>query len=273
MDQLNQALLELLPQLQIGAIFGGLVDTNRSWRKTGFTPAFCRFKYVLDGRCRVRVDQAEYLAEPGRLYFFPAGGVQAYGLAEGCAECRQYYVHFSATLAGLPLTELLELPVSVPVARAEEAAVIGLLDALRARDTASAAGQLRRNARLLELLAFYLERGECRVRPENAGLRRVLEHIDTHLAERLPLDELARLACLEPSYFSRKFKRVMGQPASAFILAKRLNHARRLLESGDRSFQEIAAQTGFCDAFQFSRMFKRQVGVSPSEYRKSQKRT
>jgi len=92
---------------------------------------------------------------------------------------------------------------------------------------------------------------------------RVLELIDARLDRGVSIDELAREAALSPSYFTRAFKRSIGRPPHQHILSLRLERARRLLEEPGASLSDIALQTGFAHQAHFTRLFKRQFGVTP----------
>jgi AraC family transcriptional regulator len=96
-----------------------------------------------------------------------------------------------------------------------------------------------------------------------AARTRVLEFIDARLEKRVSIEELAREADLSPSYFMRAFKQTVGRPPHQHILARRLERARRLLEQPRASLSDTALRTGFADQAHFTRLFKRQFGVTP----------
>jgi AraC family transcriptional regulator len=93
--------------------------------------------------------------------------------------------------------------------------------------------------------------------------RRVLELIDARLEQGVSIDELAREAGLSPSHFMRAFKQAFGHPPHRHILTQRLERARWLIEQADASLSDIALRTGFADQAHFTRLFKRQFGVTP----------
>jgi len=93
--------------------------------------------------------------------------------------------------------------------------------------------------------------------------KRVLEVIDARLEQGVSIDELARAAGLSPSYFMRAFKRAVGRPPHQHILTRRLERARVLLEQPGASLSDVALRTGFADQAHFTRLFKRQFGVTP----------
>jgi AraC family transcriptional regulator len=71
-------------------------------------------------------------------------------------------------------------------------------------------------------------------------LRRAVELMHAHLAEELPLEELAAAAYLSPFHFARLFKKLTGLPPHAYLAALRIERARMLLATTDTSMTEIA---------------------------------
>ena len=70
------------------------------------------------------------------------------------------------------------------------------------------------------------------------------------------------------SYFLKKFKEVTTKSPMQYILSIRINNAVSLLESTDYNVTEISTIIGYDNPLYFSRIFKKQKGVSPSDYRK-----
>jgi AraC-like DNA-binding protein len=84
----------------------------------------------------------------------------------------------------------------------------------------------------------------------------------------LTIDEVAREAAMSPFHFIRQFSAVFGDTPHQARIKARLERARRLLVSGERSVTEICMEVGFSSHGSFSTLFARRVGVSPSEYRR-----
>ena len=100
-----------------------------------------------------------------------------------------------------------------------------------------------------------------------ARLRAVVEYIEEHLDAGPTLEHLAAVARLSPYHFARQFKAATGLPPHQYVIARRIERARQLLQTGtDLSLAEVAACTGFSDQSQFTRHFKRLVGVTPGKF-------
>jgi len=101
-----------------------------------------------------------------------------------------------------------------------------------------------------------------------AKLRAVVEYLEEHLDASPTLEQIAALARLSPYYFASQFKRATGLPPHQYVIARRVERAKQLLQGdGDVSLTEVAARTGFSDQSHFSHHFKRLVGVTPGRFR------
>lgn len=95
-----------------------------------------------------------------------------------------------------------------------------------------------------------------------------VRRIHTDFATDLRIIDLARLTGLSHSQFSRRFKSVLGMPPKDYLLQVRVRHARRLLETTDRTVADVAQASGFYDHSHFSHAFRRLTGSAPAFYRK-----
>jgi AraC family transcriptional regulator len=101
-----------------------------------------------------------------------------------------------------------------------------------------------------------------------ARLRAVVEYIEEHLDGSPTLEQMAAVARLSPNYFVSQFKRATGLPPHQYVILRRVERARQLLQTGsDFSLAEVAAHAGFSDQSQFSHHFKRLIGTPPGQFR------
>jgi transcriptional regulator GlxA family with amidase domain len=101
-------------------------------------------------------------------------------------------------------------------------------------------------------------------------LKRALELLESDLGETPPsLTELARHLELHPASFCRAFKQSTGLSPHQYLLSYRVDCAKEMMRDENRSLTEIALDCGFGSSAQFSVVFRRIVGMSPREYRRS----
>ena len=97
-------------------------------------------------------------------------------------------------------------------------------------------------------------------------LQRAAELMQDDSASPLSLSQLSAVAGLTPSHFVRAFSQHYGMTPHAYLLDRRIRHARTLLRQG-QPLVEVALASGFADQAHFQRQFKRRVAATPGQYR------
>lgn len=101
----------------------------------------------------------------------------------------------------------------------------------------------------------------------SARLSPLIEYIANHLAEPITLDELSDLVHFNKSYLVECFKREYGIPPMKYVNHIRVEKAKQLLTTTDKTITNIAQETGFRSIHYFSRFFKDRECISPQDYR------
>lgn len=83
----------------------------------------------------------------------------------------------------------------------------------------------------------------------------------------IKVEDMAAAVCLGRTVFNDKVKSLMGLTPNRFLVHVRLEKAKYLIANSQFTFSEIAGKVGFADSRYFSKCFKREVGLTPSEYR------
>jgi AraC family transcriptional regulator len=95
----------------------------------------------------------------------------------------------------------------------------------------------------------------------------VVDYIEWNMGENLQLGDLSKRAGISDFHFNRIFKTVTGITLKQYVLGRKLTHALEQLRNTDQSVIEIALDLGFEYPEVFSRAFKKQFGLSPSDFR------
>jgi transcriptional regulator GlxA family with amidase domain len=110
---------------------------------------------------------------------------------------------------------------------------------------------------------------EGRVMPTGrSALQDLQRWIAAHLTLDLGVDNLARRMDLSARHFSRLFRKEIGTTPATWVEQVRVAAARHMLEQGSQSPKRVAAACGFSDVDTLRRVFVRNLGVTPAEYRK-----
>jgi AraC family transcriptional regulator len=99
--------------------------------------------------------------------------------------------------------------------------------------------------------------------------RRAKELLDARLAGAVSLAELASTCELSVRHFSRAFRQSTGQSPHRWLLERRLDKTRALLEGSALSLRDVATACGFASQSHFTRVFTRAMGVSPGAWRRA----
>lgn len=125
------------------------------------------------------------------------------------------------------------------------------------------------NARTLASSSY----AKVTVEDDSRRILKVKDFISKNYMDELRLPELASLAGMSSSAFSRFFKLHTGRNISEYIIDLRLGYAARMLVDTAKSISEIGFDCGFNNLSNFNRIFKKKKGCSPSEFRESYHKT
>ena len=225
--------------------------------------------YVLSGRGRYQIDNRTFVLTAGDV-FLALPETPIFYQADREEPWEYYWVGFDGPAARLLLAQT---PFSrknpVLHVAAGERLRQGLLDIYKARgsDYASAvrmAGYLQAAMGLLmtsvphsgqEALADYARQGA--------------QYLRQNYSRAIGVEDLARHTGISRSYLYRAFQAEFGCSPSQYLTRYRLQRACQLLRHSQLTVSAVAASVGYEDPFYFSRVFRREKGVSPSEYRNS----
>lgn len=104
---------------------------------------------------------------------------------------------------------------------------------------------------------------------QRMSISRAIEYFHGHLGERVSVQDLSYIANLSPSHFTRIFKQETNMSPVEYMLRTRLEYAKRMLRSDEKTLTQIAMDCGFNSSSYFAQCFLRAHGIPPSEFRKS----
>ncbi len=146
------------------------------------------------------------------------------------------------------------------------------------RDACAARAHLDRASALLESERSRAEHhcaefnlGKQRQVLASWQVRRVAAYVSAHIDAPIRLADLAALACLTNSTFSKAFKQSFGVSVRGFIELRRLNLACIMMLTTDRPLCQIAPSCGFGAHADFSRLFSRNFGQTPRAWREQRR--
>jgi AraC family transcriptional regulator len=98
-------------------------------------------------------------------------------------------------------------------------------------------------------------------------LKQIKDYIEAHLSENLSLEDLARQLDFSPYHFMRLFRQATGHSPYQFILWRRVERAKALLQKTQLPLAQVALESGFAHQSHLNRVFKQHLGLTPKSYR------
>lgn len=225
--------------------------------------------YCSNGQGILEVDGASHRVGKGDLIMLPAGHTHSYR-ADSVHPWSLYWVHFVGEQSAA-IWELLDYAPERPVL------TVGLLQKfvtdfellLEVRRTGYHPPAFVYAANQLRQMLTYLASAALTRPATGTGLDLAEIHalMEEHLHGQLDLDALAKHAALSKYTFARKYKQLTGRPPIQHFIHLKMERACYLLDVTGKRVSQVANMLGYDDVYYFSRLFRKVVGVSPSQYR------
>lgn len=248
-------------------------------RKTVPLPMLC---FVRQGEGTVLLDGAAYRFDPGSLFFFAPGMTIE---TEASTPQLDYYIVLLQTAVVSAKARQEPVIAEEGSLRLPSFLVPGRLLVEDSRQTLrrferlheesrspeqTAASRSLQHIRLQELLNYIVQETARLVPSKEAvpNLERTIRYMEEQFHMKITLNRLAVIAGFTPSSYSRAFAKTIGMPPIDYLNRIRVDQAKRLLAEANCRIKDVSASVGFENEFYFSRLFKQNVGLSPSLYMK-----
>lgn len=225
--------------------------------------------YCVEGSGLLQLGSRSLDVGAGHLLLLPKGLSHAYQ-ALSRDPWSIYWVHFDGSLAEHFCSNLGLEPHAPLLQVGRNAKLIADLESLlqirrsgyQLRPLLHTANQLRQILAYLPLLRI------TESSPQGFDLDLIHSHMQANLHQQLDLDSLAALVNLSKFHFAKRYKALTGTSAINHFINLKIEHACQLLDISGQGISEIGYAVGYEDAYYFSRIFKKVMGISPTEYRK-----
>ncbi len=224
--------------------------------------------YCTGGRGALNYDGKQYPVSGGDLILLPKDHAHTYR-ANRDQPWTIYWLHYNGRLAEA-LFDHIQMP--GPLFHIGiQPRVVRVFDGLaELRRSAYQLAEFIQGCHQLQALLSYVALLVRQNRPQSGkGLdwERLRATMQQHVHGQLNLDKLAASANLSKYHFTKKFKSWSGQSPIQYFINMKVQRACYLLDSTGMSVKQVAAAVGYDDPYYFSRLFKKVIGLSPSDYR------
>jgi len=224
--------------------------------------------YCTDGKAFLNVAGEPHTVAAGDLLLLPAGAGHRY-TADPENPWTIHWVHYAGPLAG-EFGQYMGFDDSTRIRHLgrQPRLLVDFNGLLSVRQTGfRTRGLIHASNRLRQLLAAVPINADENSQARQAELDSLHAFMREHLEERLTLNQLAELSGLSPAHFATRYREQTGTSPIQHFLHLKIERACELLDTSSQSFADISRQLGYDDAYYFSRLFKKVMGKSPSDYR------
>ncbi len=277
---MDTSCVDFFSNLYVYYYYGSYTKCTDVWKEYNITCPFSKLYFIKKGECELMIDGQRYHASAGQCFLIPAHTKHSYyHINENYIE--KYWMHFEFKTGDAQALKSLRLPyfVTVPASCAAEidTRFQNIFSLAASTDTAS---RLREKAEILSLLGTYISLAQkndyqsALPASETAAssaqtIHDVINYMNSHLSEKVTVEELAALLHVHPNYFIRMFKAYMGVPPLNYLNRLRVERAKSLLENTTLPVSIIMTGLGFDDISSFSSFFKRYTGYNPRLFRET----
>jgi AraC-like DNA-binding protein len=117
------------------------------------------------------------------------------------------------------------------------------------------------------LLSYFVKHARPRLVIKDERIARLTEYIASHIDEQITVAMLADRVCLTESHLVKAFRKDLGITPLQYIIKRKIQYAQSLLLRTDMNVGEIARAVGMNDSSYFIRLFKKNIGFTPQDYR------
>ena len=267
----------------------GFAHHHADWNWQDVSSPFTRLFLVTEGEAKLHLPGSVVTLRPGRAYMVPAYVTHSY---ECHGNFALYYLHVYEEFKNeAALLDVYDFPTEIVADELDKAFFAAICHTFKGAalpssdpdaydNTASMADSMERYHKLplhdkmrlrgfaLTLFAQFVEHARPRVWTRDKRIIRIVNHIQSHIADTLSIDELASIACITKNYFIQLFTHTMNMPPVRYINRKKIERAQLMLLTEQLPVKEVAYRLGFSDHSYFIRLFRQTVGISPQEYRR-----
>lgn len=223
------------------------------------------FLFVIEGRYRYDLNKETFWVGDGEILYIPRGAEYTFTVESKNPKCIQveFDLYRRSEGANEPLC-FFDSPTKLDSTKEAQELFLELANS-------SWKNSFMTLSNLYRMLALFFGNTDYTFanNTERKKIFPALNHINKTPRYSVSVTELAKMCDLSPSHFRRIFKSLMGRSPIKYKNQLLISHACKMLDNGNMNVSEISSALGFSDIYTFSQIFKKEVGVPPSQYTKS----
>ncbi|MDR1861167.1 MAG: AraC family transcriptional regulator [Bacteroidales bacterium] len=260
--------------------------TRTTWNWQNVISPFARMYMIESGEAKIKTADGIHKMRPGYLYLVPSFTLHS---CETDRRFVQYYMHMYNEH---DIFNRFDFPFEVEAGELERLLIHRLLlinpdrelkdpdpkiydnyptlQATISKSKSNAQNTIIETGAILQLLFMrFMNRATPKEITSDSRISETVRYIRENIKEEIYVRDLAKLCNLHKDYFERLFRRELKYSPSNYITKKKIEKAQIMLLAGNEPIQHIATQLAFGNIPYFHAVFKKIVGISPLQYRKS----
>ena len=275
-------------QLHLMTLNVGLAIHNGDWNWKNVRSPFARLYYVTEGTAQVELPSGIYTLLPNHLYYIPAYTMHSYVCDSAFSH---YYIHIYESQQGdtslldeweLPfevnadvmdlelfkrlcyINPFMKLPQSDPLVYDNHQTLVSNIQMNQRRPFCD---KVESRGILFILMSRFLKYGKPKTEVKDDRIHQILHYIRKNVCSPMDVNLLVDKACMSKDHFIRVFKREVGETPNVYVTKRKMEKAELLLVTTNMAVKNIADELGYDDGSYFNRIFKKNAGMTPQQYR------
>ena len=273
-------LVSKLNEMTFSLLLAGYKTCPPNWAKNGKKPLYHSLWFITKGTGEIVINGKKSSLVPGKLVVFTPGMICDKKTSPS-DPLEFYFIRFTPAVAfekkeqwHFKLPQEITFPLHGVYSIKNSAEVILLLEEINSLSKRRGPTiAFKQKILFQELLLSFIHDFHSQTIPgdTNRVIEETIAYMGNHYNQVISLTDLARLAGLSKSHYSRLFKKNVGYSPIEYLTHLRIDRAKELLAHSDIRIKEVSQSVGYEDELYFSRIFKKIAGVSPTQFSDDQK--
>lgn len=274
------SLTSKLNQLTFSLLLSGYKTCSPKWSKNGVKPLYHSLWFITKGTGEVIINGKKNELSPGKLVVFTPGMICDKKTSDS-EPLEFYFIRFSYSGAfekkekwHFKQSEEMPFPLHGVYSIKNSSGIVLLFEEITSLSKRRGALiALKQKIVFQELLLSFIQDFHSQIISKDTRqvIDETIDYISHHYNQAITLTDLANMAGLSKSHYSRLFKKNIGYSPIEYLTHLRIDRAKELLAHSEIRIKEVSQNVGYEDELYFSRIFKKIVGISPTQFSDEQK--
>ena len=243
-----------------------VIDGNWNWSNVVILDN--KIYIIEQGEILVDGEGESFVAKAGDMVLIPSNVVHSARLTESNF-VKKSWIHFVMKQGSSEFFSAYKTPVKISLPSKTHALKI-IDNVIKCGNLDEPQKTLKTSIGIFELVSLFLEHAlPAKNNDTKDSISQAVKYIDYNFIEQFSLEFLSKKFGCSPNHFIKTFKEKTGYTPIKYVLLKRIELAKSLLESTDMPINSVMEKSGFYDASYFSKTFKKIVGYSPKSFREN----